>query len=284
MGALDRSTNFPDPRQYFHEVPKLGSRLSYARWALTNPWRSYTGGKAIEGHVDDAVPAVWAADMAGRDVLIVGSGPSLDRVEEQFFARFAAAIHINFAIRRCVAPGRSYFFTTDLGPIDALLENFGPGTFLSLGAERCIYAPIFLDQWHMMKDEGRALLTMLRHDAAGWRTQNASLGPLPVPYTLRYHPRQPDWESFELPPPGRRLPVMDHTSALTAILFAAIHGARRIGMIGCDFSGGARSKIAEGVQELPGPKFFSGAAGEFARIQAALARSGIEVTNHSWEV
>lgn len=284
LSNLDGGEHRPNHRRYLHGVPKLDSRWAYARWALANPWRSYTGGKAIEAYVGDQWPAIWAADMAEKDVLIVGSGPSLDRVDDGFFARFAAAIHINFAIRHHLSSASAYFFTTDLGPIDGLLENYGADPFVARGAERCIYAPVFLDQWHMIKEEGRALFTMLRHDAAEWRPQNASLGPLKVPYTLRYYPRQPDWESFELPPPGRRLPVMDHTSALTAIIFAAMNGARKIGMIGCDFSGEARSKIAQGVQALPGPKCFSGAADEFARIQTALARSGIEVTNHSWEV
>lgn len=274
----------PDHRRYLHQLPKLESRLSYARWALTNPWQSYTGGKAIEASVRDCAPAAWAADMAKQDVVIVGSGPSLDRVDEEFFTRFSAAIHINFAIRRNALPGKSYFFTTDLGPVAGFLENFGDETFLSLGRERCIYAPIFLDQWHMMKTEGRALFTILRHDRAEWRTQNASLGRLSVPYTLRYHPCQPDWEMFELPASGRTLPILDHTSALTAVIFAAMNGARRIGLIGCDFSAGERSRVAAGVQELPGSKFFSGAAGELAKLRIALARSGIEVTNHSWKV
>ena len=67
-------------------------------------------------------------------------------------------------------------------------------------------------------------------------------------------------------------------------MFAAMNGARRIGLIGCDFSGGERSSLAAGVQELPGSKFFSGAASELAKIKIAMARSGIEITNHSWEV
>ncbi len=136
----------------------------------------------------------------------------------------------------------------------------------------------------MLKDDGRALFTMLRYDRAEWRTQDATVGSLKVPYTLRYHPRQPDWDHFQLPGPGRTLPVLDHTSALTAIIFAAMNGARKIGLIGCDFTAGERAKAAQSPQALPGSRFFIGAAGEFARIQSALARSGIQVTNHSWEV
>lgn len=284
MGAQEIPAGLPDRERYLHHVPRLDSRLSHARWALANPWRSYTGGKAIQAHVDDHAPAAWASDMAGRDVLIVGSGPSLDRVDEEFFAQFATAIHINFAVRRHAASKSSYFFTTDLGPIDVFLESFGAETFISLGPDRCIFAPIFLDQWHMLKDGGRALFTMLRYDRAEWRTQDASVGSLKVPYTMRYHPRQPDWGSFELPGPGRTLPVLDHTSALTAIIFAAMNGARRIGLIGCDFTAGERAKAAQSTQALPGTKFFIGAADEFARIQSALGRTGIQITNHSWEV
>lgn len=284
MSAHGPEMNLSDRERYLGNIPKLDSRLSYARWALTNPWQSYTGGKAIQAYVDDRAPAAWNSDMAGQDVLVVGSGPSLDKVDADFFCRFAAAIHINFAIRRRSADETAYFFTTDLGPIDTFLETFGDETFVSLGPDRCIFAPVFLDQWHMLKDEGRALFTMLRYDAAEWRTQDASIGSLKVPYTVRYYPRQPDWDRFELPGPGRTLPVLDHTSALTAIIFAAMNGARKIGLIGCDFSSGARAIAAQSSQPLPGSKFFAGAASEFGKIQVALARLGIEVTNHSWEV
>lgn len=284
MSALDKLANVTDVRRYLREVPKLESRAAHARWALTNPLQSYTGGKALEAYVDDRPPAAWAADMADQDVLIVGSGPSLDRVDDEFFTRFATAIHINLVIRRHAPSCQGYFFTTDLGPVEGYLENFGEETFLSLGPERCILAPIFLDQWHMMKAEGRALFTMLRHDRAGWRTQNTSFGPLSVPYTLRYHPVQPNWTTFVLPPGGRTLPVLDHTSALTAVILAAMSGARRIGLIGCDFSAGERSKFVQGAQGLPAAKFFSGAANELAKIATALARFGVEVTIHAWEV
>ena len=284
MSVIEPVSTGANIQRYLGNIPQLDSHLSYARWALTNPWQSYTGGKAIRAYVDDRTPAVWETDMADKDVLIVGSGPSLDKVDEAFFARFDAAIHINFAIRRRTAQDNAYFFTTDIGPIDTFLRTYGDETFVSLGPDRCILAPVFLDQWHMMKDDGRALFTMLRYDQAEWRTQDASFGSRKVPYTLRYHPRQPDWDNFTLPPPGRTLPVLDHTSALTAIIFAAMNGAKKIGLIGCDFSTGGRAKAAQSTQALPGPKFFVGAAGEFAKMAEALARLGVEVTNHSWEV
>lgn len=283
MNAGASATNSASRQRYLNPIPKLDSPLTHALWGLTNPWLSYTGGKALHDHVDDLTPDVWERDMAGRRVLIVGSGPSLDAVDDDFFAGFDTVIHINFAIRRAQAQNANYFFTTDLGPVGELLDTIGGETFVGLGQERCIYAPIFLDQWHMVKPAGRALFTFLRYDSAVWTTQTGSIGPIRLPYTLRYAPRQPDWSCFDLPRRGRALPILCHSSALTAILFAAMNGARDIGLIGCDFSTG-RAKSAQSSQADPQGQIFFAAAQEFRKMAAALARSNVTVTNHSWTI
>lgn len=271
-------------KRYIRHFPKvLESRLVYIRWALTAPFRSRAGGKALARHVDDTQPAAWAEELRGQRVLIVGSGPSLDRVDKAFFDRFDTVIYINFAIRRKHGRGREYFFTTDIGPIVEFLDAYGADTFETLGPDHCILAPIYLDQWHMVTKAGRALFTWLRFDSAGWFAQKIRIGSIRLPLLFRYRPHQPDWDTFRLPPPGRALPVLIHTSALTAILFAAINGSREIGLIGCDFSAG-RADSAQSTQAAATQQTFAGAAGEFATMKVALARDGIELINHSWLV
>ncbi|MEO0031008.1 MAG: hypothetical protein RIS94_766 [Pseudomonadota bacterium] len=271
-------------RQYFVPGPVVtASRWNQFRWALTIPFRSLAGGRMIRRHVAGPAPAAWAEEMAGKRVLVVGSGPSLDRVDDAFFDRFDVVIYINFAIRRRREVVPEYFFTTDIGPTREFLDAYDDAVFHALGPAHCIFAPVFLDQFQMMTPRGRALFTWLAFDKGALRVQWAKAGPLRLPVILRYHPRQPDWDTFRLPHGGRHLPVVDHTSALSAILFAAMNGAHSVGMIGCDFSAGRAASVAS-LQALPDKAIFSGAAGELRRLQAALARQGVEVVNHSWEV
>lgn len=259
------------------------SRLQYARWAITLPVRSRVGAAAIARTTRGPQPESWSQDFAGKRALVVGSGPSLDKVDDAFFDGFDPVIYINFALNRARHKGSEYFFTTDSGPIREYIDKKGDADdFARLGPQRCIYAPVFQDQWQGFTPEGRALLTWIGCDAAAWRSQKVRLGPLSLPLVLRYAPRQPVWSDFTLPAPGRRQPVLDHTSALSAVLFAAVNGAREIGLIGCDFSAG-RALAAGSDQPDPGTTF-SGAAAELGRMAEALKRQGITVVNHSWTV
>lgn len=269
-------------RKYIRPVrTPYHSRSLFLRWMLTLPYRSRRGAALIARYVPQTVPPVWAEELAGKRVLIVGSGPSLDKVGQEFFARFDTVIYINFAVKRLQGTGAEYFFTTDIGPVREFIDAYEETVFRQLGKEHCIFAPIYLDQFQMMTPAGRDLFSWLRFDEAQWRRQAVKLGRLKAPLVLRYHPRQPDWDSFTLPRGGRSLPVLDHTSALTAILFAAMNGAADIGLIGCDFSAG-RAASAATTQAAPDASVFSGAAAEFRKLASALERNGVDVTNHSW--
>lgn len=276
-------------RKYIHPVrTPYHSRSLFLRWMLTLPFRSRIGGSLIARYVGDAAPETWARDLAGKRVLIVGSGPSLDKVGPEFFDGFDTVIYINFAVKRMRGDGSEYFFTTDIGPVREFIDAYEEETFLRLGKDRCIFAPIYLDQYRMMTPAGRELFSWLRFDEAGWRKQSVKLaslksGHLSAPLVLRYHPRQPDWDSFVLPSGGRTLPILDHTSALTAVLFAAMNGSREVGLIGCDFSAG-RAASAGSTQGAATASTFSGAAAEFHKLAEALGRQGVAVTNHSWLV
>lgn len=261
----------------------LESKLNSLLFVLKIPFKSWLSARALQKHVDDDVPRKWIEDFKDRKVLIVGSGPSLDRVPADFFAGFDSSLHINFAVRKARGRDTDYFFTTDIGPVREYLDAIDDEVFRALGPERCILAPIYLDQFGMLTPAGRDLFSMLRCDAAGWRVQSITVAGIKLPILLRYHPRQPDWSRFRAPALGRTLPVLDHSSALTAILFAAAMGSKAIGLIGCDFSAG-RAASANSAQDVPDAKVFSAAPAKFRKIQEALATQGIAVTNHSWLV
>lgn len=253
------------------------------RFALQLPRLSVSGAAAIVAHVNEACPPVWHDDFADKRVLVMGTGPSLDRAHADLFASYDAVLHINFALRRADLGSRPYFFTTDLGPVREYMDAHGLDDFVRLGPARCIYAPVFFDHWHYLTEGGRAMFTMLRPDESYWRFQSVKAGPVRLPLLMRRYPVQPDWSTFSLPAPGRTLPILEHSSALTAVVFAAMQGAREIGLIGCDFSSGRASGVADG-QSAVGAGSFDKAAGVLRGISAMLARHGIACTNHSWEV
>lgn len=282
------SSGQPDERAirpYFRWTFRPRSRVQWALWwarfvPLIGPL-SLAGARGIRRHVDDAIPPRWAQDFGGRKVLVVGSGPSLDRVDQAFLDGFDTRIYINFALARSRLQDSDYFFTTDLSPARDFCAAKGMEPFLTLGPERCLFAPVYFDQWPDLTPAGRDLFTVLRPDGAQWTAQR--LARVPIPVILRYFPRQPDWRHYALLPAGRTLPVVQHTSALSAVLFAAQCGAREIGLIGCDFSAGRAASVGT-AQVAAGRSTFSGAAAEFRQIAAFLDRSGISATNHSWLV
>lgn len=269
--------------QVFHPYPVPGEGLHrlwwFARFVATVPFLSWSGGRALQRVVDEDVPAAWPKDFAGKRALIIGTGPSLDRVEPAFFDDFDVLVYINFALRRARFDRPEYFFTTDPGPSREYIDAYGADDFRRLGPDHCLIAPVFFDFWHLMTEDGRAMFTWLRPDAAEWRTQRFKSIPLPV--VLRYYPRQPDWKDYRLPPLGRALPILKPTSALTAVMFAAMCGSRDIGMIGCDFSADRAASVG-GVQAAPSATTFNSAREEFMAMQANFAAQGVSLTNHSW--
>lgn len=269
--------------QVFHRYPVPGEGLHrlwwFARFVAIVPFSSWRGGRALQRHVDDQVPAIWPADFAGKRALIIGTGPSLDRVGPAFFDDFDVLVYINFALRRATFDRPEYFFTMDPGPSRQYIDAYGTEAFRRLGPDRCVIAPIYFDFWHLMTEQGRAMFTWLRPDATVWQTERFKSVPFPV--VLRHYPRQPDWRDYRLPQLGREIPILKPTSALTAVMFAAMCGSRDIGLIGCDFSD-SRAASMGNVQTALAAGTFNSAREEFMAMQASFGTQGIRLTNHSW--
>lgn len=272
-----------DAEQVFRQYPVPGQGLQrlwwFARFIATVPFTSWRGGRALRRNVDDRVPAAWPADFAGKRALIVGTGPSLDRVEPSFFDDYDVLVYVNFALRRARFDRPEYFFTMDPGPAREYIDAYGADAFHRLGSDHCVIAPVFFDFWHLMTEHGRAMFTWLRPDGAEWRTERFRSVPLPV--VLRYYPRQPDWGIYRLPQAGRAIPILKPTSALTAVMFAAMCGSRDITLIGCDFSD-SRATSVSGGQAPPPAGTFSSARDEFLAMQANFADQNVRLVNHSW--
>lgn len=274
-GATDRASNYVRPFRH-----ALSSRFNQLLWMMRVPFASFRGYNILVGIATTQQPASWGKNMVDRHVLVVGTGPSLDRVGPEFFARFDTIIYINSALNLSEGRENEFFFSTDLGPILNLLEANGSAAFRILGCDRCIFAPVFLDQCAMLTDAGRDLFTILACDSVSWQCQKLNVGSLRLPLIWRYAPQQPDWRQYVPSLMIGRLPIVHHTSALSAVLFAAVQGSMKIGLIGCDFSAGRA--LAAGDPTTATSATFSGASGEFRQMAACLERFGVSVTNHSW--
>jgi len=265
-------------------LPVASSKRVAAAWMLSNAWVSWQGARAIRRiALATPVPQTWAADIRSKRVLVVGTGPSLDRVTPDFFAGFDTALYMNFALSQKREGPQPYFFTGDIGMIRPVLDKIGPGALAALGPGRSVVAPIYLDQWNLLTTQGRNLFTFLSCDRTSWTVRSARIGPVRLPLIVRCAPAETDWTTYKLPTPGPLIPVPTQTSALGAVMFAAVQGAGEIGLIGCDFSAG-RSQGLAGTQAAAAATTFSGAAEEFKAMAAALQRNGLTATNYSWLV
>jgi len=286
MSIVPNRPHEEETRQLFTAGPSpttpLGWKLWHLKQLLILPPRSFIGAGRIRNHVAGrTMPAAWGRDFPGKSILIVGTGPSLDKVDGSFFDRFDTTIYINFALLQVKFDRPEYYFTTDIMPTRDFCAIYGPNSLDRLGPDRCVFAPVYLDQWELLSQFGRGKFTWLGSDGASW--DGHAFRSLPLPIMWRYYPRQPDWDQFTLPPAGLTLPILRHTSALTAVLFAAMQGSREIGLIGCDFSTG-RAQSIEAAQTASSGNVFSGAASELRAMAEALRRQSVVVTNHSWLV
>ena len=272
-------------RQYFRFVLHPHNSLAaHLWWCIANPFNSAIGRFRIAGWAATAWQDLWREDFAGKRVVIIGTGPSLDRVDDSYFERFDTRVHVNFAASRIERVEGSYFFTTDAGPLIEYAQEYGVATFKQLGPDRCIIAPIFFDQYREFTPLGRALFTWLRADATVLKFETRKIGQLRIPYTVRVYPHQPDLATYRLQrTPAPSLPIFAGSSTLSAILFAALNGAASINLIGSGFVSG-RAGSAGSIQGDAMAEEYGEAAATYRQLEEVLSRSGIELRNDSWEI
>jgi len=263
------------------------SKLAFAKWALTLPIRSYLGSQLCARQVKKRVPAIWNQEITGKDILIVGTGPSLDGVSNKYINSFDVRILLNNAISFCDPNRINYFLTTDIGPLAEYMKSHGCQSLNDIGQHRCLFAPIFPDQYFRFRPEGRKLFTWMYSSRSQLRIEVARVSILgramKLPFTLRIEPEQPDWDKLRIPlEPSSQIPIFRGTSALTAVVFAAQNAARSITLIGCDFSAGRSQRIID-LQKAAGSNAFGVAREKFNVLKTQIEYLGIPVHNASWD-
>lgn len=232
----------------------------------------------------------WKESFCDRNVLIVGTGPSLDKVDEDYFKKFDVIVYINHAIKISGNSDDEYFFTTDVGVVKDIMQTSYYKNILMLGDNKSIVAPIFFQQVLMLSESFIDKFTWIKASEAKFTFFKRKLNLGPFKFTSHfppsYWPQQPGYREldiwFDNKDQVNYFPVIESTSALSAILFASKYRPRSIRLIGCDFGDG-RAELVKKTNQLNSPNVFNGAKEKYEFIEGFLSSKGIECANDSWK-
>lgn len=218
----------------------------------------------------------WEQDLHGARVVIVGTGPSLDRIDAEYFKDFDVAILINFAVCRADSVARRYYYTTDFPRLIQLRAN-ASADFSAVGRERAI----FLNHLTPFSLELISCASYV-NVVAGDRYRLNLWDPGRRFLRRRVFQVQPaSDDAIRAWLRGSSLfrsPNVPGTSAFGAILFAARFRPRSINLIGINLNAG-RSKEFRGAL---GEADFSRAKLDYFRLESLICEAGVSVSNDSW--
>ena len=265
-------------RAVLHRLPApLRSLLSLLRGISKN----WLGMRLALRHAVAEPPETWSRDFAGARVLVVGTGPSLDLVSDDYFAAFDVLVCVNHAVLRAPAHRCTYYFSTDLPRTREVTQVDRDARIGALPIARRVLllstvklAPYLLSGW--LRD-----FTVWRYaayDVMPWGEHWST-------WTL-YRPRFGTDEQIAqwIDGAGRFRDMLSPTgtSASCAVLFAARFRPAEIRLIGVDLNTGR----AEAFQQAAGGGHFFGAepVEKYRRLEGLVRRCGIPVENDSWSV
>src|SRR5690554_6939154 len=122
------------------------SFLSKMYWALTVPISSFLGFLNLKKMSVKKDKKDWVRSFYDNKVLIVGSGPSLDKVDESYFLKFDAIVYINHAVKCSGKINDEYFFSTDINVVKGIEDKEYWRKIVGFGNAKSIVAPVFFQQ------------------------------------------------------------------------------------------------------------------------------------------
>jgi hypothetical protein len=214
-----------------------------------------------------------------RKALIVGTGPSLDRLNEIALSNYDSIILINYAINHPAFAAQPestklFFYTTDSDRLSQLQEVIAfrkdiPSLYCCIDPSlpkfvQCpssnnvivIRSGVPIGYWLKPYITGK-LSRLFRNEKSNERL------------IRRFFAR-----------PNQGLPVDSITSAISAILLLARRGANFIDLIGCDFSDGRSSHFSE---IGPGNFLSTHVRSRYELVAKIVNSNDCQVRNLSWE-
>lgn len=231
----------------------------------------------------------WGDTIQGREVLIVGTGPSIDRVPNEYYEKFDVIVYLNDAISFIRMEKESFFFTTDIGVLKKISRKEYYQNILGLKPGRVVIAPIFFQQFLFLDKKMKRDFDFIKPNSAsyvmGMSNKSLVFRKFRVPYPPKMWPKQPDDNDFhewlKAENQVSYFPVIESTSALSAILFCAKYKPNNIKLIGCDFGGG-RAKELKKHMHSHSNDMFRKSIPKFYHIKNFLDSVDIPVENDSW--
>jgi hypothetical protein len=232
----------------------------------------------------------WETSFYNKDVLIIGTGPSLDKVKKDFFQEFDVVIYLNHAVKIETGVVEEYFFTTDVGVLKDIEKLDYFSKVLRLGKEKTIVAPIFFQQTLFLSNFLKQKFTWVKayNPNFKWFNRQIKFNSLILKIKVpSFWPKQPDNETLDLwyrsKNQAEMFPVIETTSALSAILFCAKYKPKKIRLIGCDFGMG-RSSLLKSSNSANSRDAFNGAVDRFVVLKKYLDNKSISIENSSWDL
>lgn len=267
-------------------MTSIWAKFRSVAYLALQPLRSFVGMYKNRMFSSGKQPAEWIKEIKNARVLIVGTGPSIDNVNEQYFSKFDTIVCVNHAIFLDFPDANIYYFSTDpFQTRQVFLELDSKGESNRITQKRTILLPNFFSSYNYFIPDILNRLTLLHPSecklqivpVAVWR-----FGRIKAPLFAPAEPKEEslfDW--LDRPASLRDYAYFHHTSALSAVAFVAKHRPKEVRLIGCDFSQGRALKF----RDLAGATAynFDPAKRSFLKIQKVLKKKGIEVANDSWQ-
>lgn len=256
-------------------------------WFFTVSIRSLLGFLILKKIGNKSDPKEWNCSFSNKKVLIVGSGPSLDKANEAYFLNFDVIVYINHAVKFASKTEDEYFFSTDVKVVEGIRNKNYYNNILKMGCNKSIIAPFFFQQALCLQKQFRNSFSWIIASNASYKLYriNKPILGIRFPVTAVYRPEQPSIKQlntwFSQENQVIYFPVMESTSALSAILFVAKYMPKYISLIGCDFSAGRSKSI---IKDCPAHtvNVFDEAKGKFIFLKKYLLTKNIKVNNDSW--
>ena len=256
-------------------------------WALTVPMSSRFGYIKLKKISKKFDSTEWLDSFSHKKILIVGTGPSLDKIDKNYFLGFDTVVYINHAIKCSGNIKNEYFFSTDVNVVKDISNKDYYQNIKIIGKNKSIVAPIFFQQVFFLKKEFIKDFSWISANRAAFKIHNTSrsLFGFNLPVTAVFWPIQPNVSSLEYwfsqNNQVKDFPVMETTSALSAILFTAKYNPKEISLIGCDFGAGRSQAV---IKDCPATEenVFSKAVNKFYFLQKYFKEKGILLINDSW--
>tara|TARA_Y100000034_G_C6824231_1_gene371499 strand:- start:34 stop:924 length:891 start_codon:yes stop_codon:yes gene_type:complete len=263
------------------KIRSLKKTSSLIFWFFSSPIKALIGLTIINIRSVKSCSARWVSDFTAKNVLIVGTGPSLNFYKDLNLERFDAVVYINYAAVH-EFNNNNYLFSTDskvAAEVWMHLKNIGREK--DFKKNQLILAPVdyssYFDAQTCLRD-----FTILRADKSHFisRPLNFRFLGLKLFSIPTISPRSLDrkgltnwWLSEDQ---VESFPVVRTTSAISALLFVAKFSPKLITVLGCDFSGG-RAKTISSYQKGAYSGQYRDAENKFYQVAEFLNEKGIRV-------